>query len=161
MILLDTGGDGGETRETIVSRLVSDMLDKVPEYYKPYEVMDRLKEMGNLNSMVIFLRQEIDRMQRVSHIKTMYLLMISQQFNCFQILVMVRESLTDLLLAIDGTIIMNEQLADAFDNIYNAKLPSIWKRGSWQSSTLGFWFTELLERDKQFRTWCFEVISIE
>lgn len=52
---------------------------------------------------------------------------------------------------------MNEKLKDAFDNIYDARLPNIWKRGSWESSTLGFWFTELLERDKQFRTWCFEV----
>lgn len=52
---------------------------------------------------------------------------------------------------------MNEKLKDAFDNIYDARLPNLWKRGSWESSTLGFWFTELLERDKQFRTWCFEV----
>lgn len=41
-----------------------------------------------LNSMVIFLRQEIDRMQKV--------------------ISLVRTTLKDLLLAIDGTIIMNE-----------------------------------------------------
>lgn len=44
--------------------------------------------MGALNSMVIFLRQEIDRMQKV--------------------ISLVRTTLKDLLLAIDGTIIMNE-----------------------------------------------------
>lgn len=52
---------------------------------------------------------------------------------------------------------MSDKLKDAFDNIYDARIPNVWKRGSWISSTLGFWFTELLERDKQFRTWCFEV----
>lgn len=44
--------------------------------------------MGHLNSMNIFLRQEIDRMQKV--------------------ITIVRNSLSDLKLAIEGTIIMSE-----------------------------------------------------
>lgn len=119
--------------------------------------------MGHLNSMNIFLRQEIDRMQKVISI--------------------LRSSLSDLKLAIEGTIIMSEvsswdpanplplllmlpshvfprcplqNLRDALDNMYDARIPQLWKRVSWDSSTLGFWFTELLERNAQFSTWIFE-----
>ncbi|XP_077616918.1 dynein axonemal heavy chain 8-like, partial [Crocuta crocuta] len=132
----ESGGGVGETREAIVYRLSEDMLSKLPPDYIPHEVKARLIKMGHLNSMNIFLRQEIDRMQKVISI--------------------LRSSLNDLKLAIEGTIIMSENLRDALDNMYDARIPHIWKRVSWDSSTLGFWFTELLERNAQFSTWIFE-----
>ena len=48
----------------------------------------RLQKMGALQPLIIFLKQEIDRMQRV--------------------ITIVRTTLTDLQLAIEGTIIMSE-----------------------------------------------------
>ena len=51
---------------------------------------------------------------------------------------------------------MNEHLRNALDFIYDAKIPYVWEKISWESSTLGFWFTELIERNNQFRKWCFE-----
>lgn len=68
-----------------------------------------------------------------------------------------RITLAELLLAIEGTIIMNEELQNAFDSIFDAKVPRMWLRKSWESSTLGFWFTELLDRNKQFSNWLFKV----
>ena len=62
--------------------------------------------MGLLQPLNIFLRQEIDRIQRV--------------------LTTVRNILNDLKLAIDGTIIMNENLRDALDNMFDARIPNSW-----------------------------------
>lgn len=102
----DAGSGGGETRESVVYRLADDMLDKLPPDYVPFEVRERLQKMGALQPMNIFLRQEIDRMQRV--------------------ITTVRTTLQDLKLAIDGTIIMSENLRDALDCMYDARIPSLW-----------------------------------
>ncbi|TKS79492.1 Dynein heavy chain 8, axonemal [Collichthys lucidus] len=132
----ESGGGSGATRESIVYNMAEDMLEKLPPNYMPHEVKAMLVKMGILNPMNIFLRQEVDRMQRIISV--------------------VRTSLTDLKLAIDGTIIMSENLRDALDNIFDARVPNLWRKISWESSTLGFWFTELLERNKQFYSWVFE-----
>jgi len=129
----DSAVGGGETRESIVYRQASEFLDKLPPNYVPHRIKERITEMGGLTPMNIFLRQELDRMQKILKI--------------------VRQTLTELRLAIDGTIIMNESLRDALDNIYDAKVPGFWIRYSWVSTTLGFWFTELLERNNQFNKW--------
>jgi dynein heavy chain len=92
--------------------------------------------MGALLSLNIFLKQEIDRIQRL--------------------LKLVRITLSDLLLAMEGTIIMSEAGADALDNMYDGRVPKAWAKISWNSSSLGFWFTELLDRHAQFHTWCFD-----
>jgi len=132
----DSASGGGETRESVVARQATEMLEKLPEDYVSHEVRASLTKMGALMPMNIFLRQEVDRMQRV----------ISA----------VRSTLIDLKLAIDGTIIMSENLRDALDNIFDARVPGLWRKISWDSTTLGFWFTELVERNTQFANWLFK-----
>jgi len=58
--------------------------------------------------MNIFLRQELDRMGRV--------------------LALVRTTLTDLKLAVEGTIIMSNNLREALDAIYDARVPNDWQK---------------------------------
>ncbi|XP_067209496.1 dynein axonemal heavy chain 8 [Linepithema humile] len=131
----EAGAVGAESREVVVTRLTNEMLNKVPALYDMFEVKERLRVMGHTAPMNIFLKQEIDRIQIV--------------------IKLVRITLKDLLLAVEGVIIMNEELRDAFDNIYDARIPKVWKARSWESASLGFWFTELLERNQQFSTWLY------
>ncbi|XP_047349425.1 dynein axonemal heavy chain 8 isoform X3 [Vespa velutina] len=131
----EAGVGSGESREMVVTRQAKDMLDKLPTPYDFFVVKERLNIMGITQPMNIFLKQEIDRINVV--------------------IVLLITMLNDLLLAIEGVIIMNEQLRDTFDNIYDARIPDVWRVRSWESSTLGFWFTELLERNQQFSTWLF------
>ena len=64
--------------------------------------------MGALLPMNIFLRQEIDRIQRV--------------------ITEVDKTLTNLKLAIDGTIIMSTGLREALDAMYDARIPGTWQK---------------------------------
>lgn len=50
---------------------------------------------------------------------------------------------------------LQQQLKDAFDNIYDTRVPQLWKSKSWESTTIGFWFTELVERNSQLCAWLF------
>ena len=74
----------------------------------PWQVKERLQKMGPSQPMAIFLRQEIDRMQSV--------------------LTLVRSALTELKLAIDGAIIMSEDLRDALNCMFDARIPARWKK---------------------------------
>ena len=130
-----SGVKSGETREAVVSRIAEDMLSKLPREYTPNEVKEAIIKLGGLQPMNIFLRQEIDRIQKV--------------------LSLVKKTLKNLIMAIEGTVVMNADIKEIMDNMYDARVPKIWEKLSWQSSTLGFWFTELLERDAQFKKWCF------
>uniref|UniRef100_H2ZRD1 Uncharacterized protein n=1 Tax=Ciona savignyi TaxID=51511 RepID=H2ZRD1_CIOSA len=158
----ESSGGAGETRESVVFKMADEMLEKLPANFLPHEhpefVLDvfaeselnlimikflfffqvkaRLQKMGSIQPMNIFLRQELDRMQRVISV--------------------VRTTLIDLKLAIDGTIIMSENLRDALDQMFDARIPNLWQKISWECSTLGFWFTELLERHIQFHSWIFD-----
>ncbi|CAF0723345.1 unnamed protein product [Didymodactylos carnosus] len=123
-------GGAGETREAVIYRLASETLEKLPPDYIAHEVKERLSKLEPMN---IFLRQEIDRFQRVLNA--------------------VKWTLTDLKLAIDGTIVMNEDLRDALDRMYDAKIPRVWLKLSWESSTLGAWFSDLYQRNDQYRSW--------
>jgi dynein heavy chain, axonemal len=87
----------------------------------------------------IFLFQEIQRLQRV--------------------LAKVRFTLSQLQLAIKGEVVMSEELQDALNAIFDARVAKLWTytiagdEFSWILPTLGLWFSSLITRDEQSRNW--------
>uniref|UniRef100_A0A1B0CTB8 Dyneins heavy chain n=1 Tax=Lutzomyia longipalpis TaxID=7200 RepID=A0A1B0CTB8_LUTLO len=132
-----TSGKDGETIEVQVTRQVEELLKKLPEPFDALKVEAKLTEMGTLNPMAIFLRQEVNAMQ--------------------SLLAVVRKNLRDLLLAIDGMIVMSPALQDSMDSLHNGMIPKVWERSSWPTTDkLGFWFANLLQRVEFLNSWIFD-----
>jgi dynein heavy chain, axonemal len=132
----DSNAGGGETREDAVKRMANDLLSKLPESFDRNRTKIMIQKQGGIKPLNIFLSQEIDRMQSV--------------------ISLVKSTLGDLKLAIDGTIIMASALQNALDALYDARVPDTWVKISWQSSTLGLWYSEFLARAAQYQTWLYD-----
>mgnify|MGYP003961386239 CR=1 FL=1 len=129
----DSGGGGGETREDAVLKISRDVLEKIPPDFNMDEVDTNLKRLGKLKPLTIFLKQEIDRFQKL--------------------ITLARKTLEDLGLAIGGIIIMSSQLRQAMNALYDALVPDSWVKISWKAPNFGLWFTEFIERNSQLFKW--------
>merc|ERR1711968_182579 len=134
------GGGGGLSREEVVSEKALEILGRMPEHYVEDDYKSRINKLGGLTvPLNIFLFQEIQRLQNV--------------------LAKVSFMLQQLRLAINGEVVMTEELQSCLDAIFDAKVPQMWlftvagDEFSWLLPTLGLWFSSLLLRDDQDRTW--------
>lgn len=121
---------GGETRESVVLRIAESHLERLPKEYNMIKVK---KQLNKTDPLSIFLKQEIAQMNRV--------------------ILKIKQTLEDLQLGIAGTIVMNSELQEALNYLYDAKVPPKWEKISWESPTLGYWFTDVLARSNQFTSW--------
>eukprot|EP01084_Bolivina_argentea_P175293 303595_1 len=155
----ESSSSSGKTREQTVADICQELLDKMPPDYVEEEVRDRIKKrpkheleyvlqekIQNANAkngfeipLNVFLYQEIVRLQRT--IKN------------------VRSTLSDLILAIDGVVIMTPNLQLALNSIFDAKPPAFWycdasgAQIAWTLPTLSLWFDGLLRRQEQLTSW--------
>jgi dynein heavy chain len=134
------GGSSGVSREDVVCDKARELLERLPEDYNEDDYKAKINKLGGLAiPLNIFLFQEIQRLQRV--------------------IGKVRNMLEQLQMAIRGEVVMTEELSTTLDAIFDAKVPPAWLRTSvgdefsWILPTLGLWFSSLLSRDEQNRTW--------
>jgi dynein heavy chain len=134
------GSSDGISREDVVSEKAQEILGRMPEQYVEDDFKLKINKLGGLSiPLNIFLFQEIQRLQAV--------------------LYKVSTMLIQLRLAINGEVIMSDQLQDCLDALFDAKVPKSWlftvagDELSWLLPSLGLWTSSLLLRDDQYRTW--------
>ncbi|PSC73956.1 flagellar outer dynein arm heavy chain gamma [Micractinium conductrix] len=127
------GGSSGQTREEVVDSMAEELLGKMPPLFEGEATKELLKKQQLLAPLTIHLRQEIDRLNKV--------------------IALVGGTLRDLRLAIAGTIALSDELAEALDALFNARVPKRWAKISWTASGSGGWFAGLLARHEQLHRW--------
>jgi dynein heavy chain len=144
----DSGSSGGKSMDEIVKDQALDLLSKMPpdfveEIFRAQIV--KLKGPPNTGDkgfgapLNIFLFQELQRLQNIIKI-------------C-------RTNLTNVHMAIDGTVVMTPDLLEDLNAIFDARVPKSWTHDasgaeiSWLMPNLGGWFTGLIERQQMLNTW--------
>jgi len=153
-VLLDTqpsdaGGAGQKTPEQIVKEMIeNDFLKMLPDEFKMQEVIDRITAMqsrklsapnGMEIPLNIFLFQEIQRFQNIRTI--------------------VGSAMKNMVLAIDGQIIMSPELVNSIKLMFDLRVPMTWLYDpsgaeiSWLNPTLSGWLSSMVNREYQLRQW--------
>ncbi|KAF8281137.1 dynein, axonemal, heavy polypeptide 5 [Trypanosoma cruzi] len=120
---------GGVTREEKVLGMADGFLRQLPENWS----VDRKLHIGDRQPLSIFAGQEIDRLSVTIRA--------------------IRQTCTNLKLAVAGTIILTPALQDALDYLYAARVPPSWVAVGWPSPNISLWFTEVLRRHEQLDNW--------
>lgn len=144
----DSGDGSGKSRDETVQDKCRDLHHQLTYEYPNQEVKEILSKMpgprnyadkGMMVPLNIFLSQEIIRMQNILYI--------------------VRKTFTDIIDAVDGSIIMTPIIVNAIDSIFDGKVPKNWVNDpsgaeiSWIKPSFPLWFSSLLERNAQITGW--------
>lgn len=128
------------TPEEIVSAEAARMLNLVPEVLdtkRAHEKSFIITENGAMQSLGVFLGQEIDR------------------FNV--LLKVMKKTLFDLGEAIKGTVVMSLELEKMFNNIIDKKVPQLWEDVGYPSlKPLGSWMDDLIQKVEFMANWLYE-----
>ena len=147
------GGDGGGMSETdargepvtrspdeAVADKAAELLAKLPADYIDDDVRARIRKLGSpTEPMLIFLSQEVARLQ--------------------QVIALTRSQLVAMQQAVRGEVVLTSALQQAMADVADARVPRVWlytpggDELSWLIPTLGAWFASLLDRDAQLRSW--------
>lgn len=128
-----SGSADGKGRSKELMNSVKQILKQVPPLFDLKEAKEK-HPISYHESMNTVLAQEILR------------------YN--NLISLIKKTLEDLKLALDGQIIMSEVLETMADSILINQIPDIWKKSSFASlKNLGRYIIDLLDRVAMFKSW--------
>jgi dynein heavy chain len=148
----ESAGAGGKTREEEVKeKLENELIKLLPPDFNEIEIEERLKtlkgpkgitDVGKAIPLNVFLFQELQRFQMV--------------------LTIVRRTMSDMVQAIDGQIIMTPDIVDSINAVSDYRVPKKWQFDptgveiSWMTPGMAAWLKGLIDRHHQLSNWLFK-----
>ncbi|CDQ89402.1 unnamed protein product [Oncorhynchus mykiss] len=124
---------GGKAREEIVEEIVAGIVEKVPLPISVQEVMTKYPVQYE-ESMNTVLIQEVIRYNRL--------------------LVVISQSLSDIVKALKGLVVMSSELELMANSLFINKVPDMWQAKAYPSlKPLASWVSDLLQRIKFLHGW--------
>eukprot|EP01022_Parablepharisma_sp_SALTPOND_P000876 TRINITY_DN105183_c0_g1_i1.p1 TRINITY_DN105183_c0_g1~~TRINITY_DN105183_c0_g1_i1.p1 ORF type:complete len:4616 (+),score=767.18 TRINITY_DN105183_c0_g1_i1:15469-29316(+) len=143
--------------------LLSSLLEVLPKDHaaqngKPRDLEVREKLEKEIKPKLPPALKDIEKKER--KIMTPIFMFFGQEIRRFQnVYITIIKAIQEILMAIDGQIIMTPELDEAIQSLYNGKVPHTWvydplgSEWSWISSSTTHWFKELSQRYNQLNTW--------
>ncbi|CAG9323486.1 unnamed protein product [Blepharisma stoltei] len=126
----------GKTPDEMIDELAAKFLEELPKVLMKSEAGSHtfVVENGLMEAMATFLGQEMERFNRL--------------------LVRCKTSLEDLRKAIQGLVLMSDDLDKMYNAMNNNSIPELWNRVAYPSlKPLASWFSDLKERVSFIRRW--------
>eukprot|EP00744_Colponema_vietnamica_P000902 GILI01001554.1.p1 GENE.GILI01001554.1~~GILI01001554.1.p1 ORF type:complete len:2075 (+),score=684.51 GILI01001554.1:415-6225(+) len=135
-----SGGSGGKSPDEIAFDLASDIQRRLPPSLnkkKAHTNTFALTSDGTMNSLGVFISQEIDRFNNLVRV--------------------ISKSLKDLKDAIKGLVVMSADLEKMYNCFLFQKVPENWEEVAYPSlKPLATWMRDLIQRIQQLMNWAYE-----
>nr|XP_055061459.1 dynein axonemal heavy chain 6 isoform X1 [Misgurnus anguillicaudatus] len=128
---------GGKSNDEVVHELADSILARIPEKLDMDSAAESLflqDQYGRVNSLTTVLGQEVDRFNFLLHV--------------------LRTSLSTLQKAIEGLVVMSEEMEKIYNSFLNNQVPSHWSNAAYPSlKPLGSWVKDLTMRTAFIESW--------
>ena len=127
------GGGGGSNRDQMLEDLANDIMNKIA---KPFDL------------------RHISQKHPVMYEESMNTVLIQEAIRFNKLLTVLHSSLSDLIKALKGLVVMSEELEKASNSLFDNQVPDMWTKAAYPSlKPLAAWTMDLQERLKFIQKW--------